>query len=154
MITTLDWITYIWYALGAAILIYCAYTDIRTHKILNKVTYPAITASLIFAMVVGNLLPALLGGAVAVGILLLPRLLGVSRMGMGDVKLGALGGLMIGPQFTLFALALAFLAASVVMIPLMLAKKLNRKSKTPFGPYLSFGFLVFMALQAVILGTT
>ena len=40
MITTLDWITYIWYALGAAILIYCAYTDIRTHKILNKVTYP------------------------------------------------------------------------------------------------------------------
>ena len=152
MITPLEWVMYIWYALGAAALLYCAYTDIRTRKIPNKVTYPAILISLVVAMVVGNLLPALLGAAVAVGILLLPRILGVSRMGMGDVKLGTLGGLMIGPYNTLLALALAFITATVILLPFMLAKKLNRKSKTPFGPYLSFGFLVFIVVQAVVLG--
>ncbi len=152
MITVLDWITYLWYALGALVLLYCAYTDIRTHKILNKVTYPSIIASLVFAGIVNSLPQALLGGAVAAAILLIPRIIGASRMGMGDVKLGLLGGLMIGPQYTFLALALAFITATLVLLPFMLAKKLNRKSRTPFGPFLSFGFLVFMVMQAVALG--
>lgn len=65
-------------------------------------------------------------------------------MGMGDVKLAFLMGLLLGFPNILVALFLSFLLGAVVGIALIVAKKRNFKSEVPFAPFLVTG--TFLAL--------
>lgn len=65
-------------------------------------------------------------------------------IGGGDVKLGYLIGITLGPADALVALLSAFYVAAIVILPLMLLKVVNRKSKIPFGPFLIVGFFLAM----------
>lgn len=61
-------------------------------------------------------------------------------VGFGDVKLClGLGLFMTGWKLAFLSLFLANLAGTLVIIPLMLAKKITRKTKMPFGPFLILG---------------
>ncbi len=131
--------------LGA--FVYCAYVDSRTRKIPNRVTYPFLLATLMLTLAVGLWPAALYGGLLAGGVLLVPRLVGGrSAGGMGDVKLGALGGLLVGPQLSIPALLLAFVSASLLLLPLIIAKRVSWRQPVPFGPFLSLGFGFFLVL--------
>ena len=80
-----------------------------------------------------------------------------SWVGFGDVKLGIGLGLLLGTwQNAFFALFLANLIGCIVIIPFMVARKLNRKSHIPFGPFLIAGSVisVFFGVQAVAWYTT
>lgn len=57
-------------------------------------------------------------------------------MGMGDVKIGFLMGLILGTSNLLAALFLAFLSGAVISIILLIIKKKTLKSEIPFGPFL------------------
>ncbi|MBP7834828.1 prepilin peptidase [Candidatus Saccharibacteria bacterium] len=58
-------------------------------------------------------------------------------IGGGDVKLGFLLGLLIAvPMLSFLMLFLASFLATIVSMPLLLSKKLNRSTKIPFGPFL------------------
>ena len=61
-------------------------------------------------------------------------------IGGGDVKLGFVMGLYVGALNAFVALVLAFYSATLFILPLMITKKLTRKSKVPFGPFLILGF--------------
>ncbi|MFH1896218.1 MAG: prepilin peptidase [bacterium] len=58
-------------------------------------------------------------------------------MGGGDVRLGFLLGLMLGPVSTVVAVFLAFLTGAVTALILLLMKKKNFGQTVPFGPFLA-----------------
>ncbi len=80
---------------------------------------------------------SLLSGFAAAAFLLSVSLFTGGRgMGLGDVKLAVLGGMIVGTQFAVIWLFLAFLTGAVVGIILILMKKAHLKDKIAFGPFL------------------
>lgn len=65
-------------------------------------------------------------------------------IGGGDVKLGFLMGLILGPKAAMFGLMFGFYSASLFILPLWVIKKVDRKSQIPFGPFLILGLFVVM----------
>lgn len=69
-------------------------------------------------------------------------------IGLGDVKLGVAMGLMLGWQLALVALFVANLLGFLYVSPLLLARKLERTSRMPFGPFLIAATVVAMLFGA------
>ena len=126
-----------------------ALIDLRHRIIPNRLTYPSL---LLFSVVI--VLARVIGGVgdparAAIGLLLYGGILFVvavvSRgMGMGDVKLAALIGLVLGSLGLRFVgvaagAAIAFGGLGGVVA---LAMGKGRKSAIPFGPYLAAGAVV------------
>lgn len=94
-----------------------------------------------------NPLIGMLGGS---GFLLLVSVVGSfvtgteEAMGMGDVKLLAAVGLFLGWRLTIVALFLAVILAAATSIVFMLFKRLNGRSRVPFGPFIAFGAFAAM----------
>jgi leader peptidase (prepilin peptidase)/N-methyltransferase len=66
-------------------------------------------------------------------------------MGMGDVKLAALIGLVLGAlglRYVAVAAAAGILAGGLGAIALLVFKRASRKQAIPFGPYLAAGAIV------------
>ncbi len=63
-------------------------------------------------------------------------------MGLGDVKLVFLLGLLLGYPGIIVALYVAFLTGAVVGVILVMARKKSLKSSVAFGPFLVIGALV------------
>lgn len=63
-------------------------------------------------------------------------------LGGGDVKMGAGLAPWLGFSKCIVALLLAFGCGALFTIPLLLAKKIKKKTMIPFGPFLAAGSLV------------
>lgn len=63
-------------------------------------------------------------------------------MGGGDIKLIAIGGLLLGWKATLVAFFIASIAGGMIAILLVLLKQQGRKSLIAFGPYLCLGIYI------------
>ena len=94
-----------------------------------------------------NPLIGMLGGF---GFLLLVSVVGSivsgseDAMGMGDVKLLAAVGLLLGWRLTIVAMFLSVMLAAGTSLVLMLFKRLNGKSTVPFGPFIALGSFIAM----------
>jgi leader peptidase (prepilin peptidase)/N-methyltransferase len=123
--------------------------DIQRKIIPNRIVYPALVAFpvyLVVATVLGapfDLLDAALGFLLYGGGLLLVAL--ISRgMGMGDVKLVALIGVVLGAiglSIVGVAAAAAIVLGGIGGVVALIGGK-GRKSTIPFGPYLAAGAVV------------
>jgi leader peptidase (prepilin peptidase)/N-methyltransferase len=85
----------------------------------------------------------LIAGAAAGGFLLVAALAYPGGMGMGDVKLAAVMGLLLGPPVA--AAIVVALLAGVITGAVVIARKGardGRKTAIPFGPFLALGALV------------
>ncbi len=72
-------------------------------------------------------------------------------VGGGDVKLGLWLGLLIGWKMSYFFLLLAYVLGAIAVLPLLLSKKKNLKSKIPFGPFLIISaFIIFFFGEVVL----
>lgn len=60
-------------------------------------------------------------------------------MGIGDVKLALLIGLVSGPLLTVIGLWLGFVSGGLVAIALVLLGRKRRRDTLAFGPYLALG---------------
>ena len=65
-------------------------------------------------------------------------------MGVGDIKLAFLMGLILGWPNILVALFFAFLSGATIGVGLVLARRKSFKSEVPFGPFLVAGTIVAM----------
>lgn len=137
----------------AAVLAGAAVTDVRSGKIYNVLTYPAIAAGLI-----GHTLSGILSGpgaetlgfwgslaGFAVGFLPLLAAHLAGGIGGGDVKLMGAVGALAGWRFALAAMFYGFMAAAVMAMIVMLRRRIVRRTLgrimrflylmlTPVGP--------------------
>lgn len=126
--------------------------DLKYMLIPNKVLLFFLPLLLILVLLFpeGPLWQQLLGAALGGGILLLLALFG--GMGVGDVKLFALLGWVIGFPNVVLAFLIACLLGSVVGGMLMLVGIIKRKQPIPFGPWLVVGALISYGYGSHIIG--
>lgn len=140
-----------------ALLVY----DARWMLLPNRIVYPllgiaaahVLFQALVFAEGIVPVSQALWGLLTIGGLFYL--LFQVSKgkwIGGGDVKLGALLGLIVGgPLNSLLLLFLASLAGSFFSLPMLLAGRLKRDARIPFGPFLIAAGIVTRLYGDVIL---
>jgi leader peptidase (prepilin peptidase) / N-methyltransferase len=128
-------------------------TDLDQRRLPDELTLPVIPVALLYAVsgrnpLVGTeVVPAIVAAVVIPAILYLPSLLfGAGAFGLGDVKLLIGMGLMLGLYGAVGGLMAGLLVSGVVLVVLLAARRIGRRSYVPFGPFLILG-----ALWAVLL---
>ncbi len=131
--------------------------DIRHRIIPNRIVYPSFLAFGAYIVIVGlaggglDVIRAAIGMLTYGGVLLGVAIVSPRGMGMGDVKLAALVGLVLGSvglRYVTVAAAAGILLGGVGAIVALIAGA-SRKQAIPFGPFLAAGALVaaFLAPQ-------
>lgn len=126
--------------------------DVLCRRLPNALTYPSypivvglLAVGLLGEDDLGDALGALIGGGVFFGVFLLLWLIRPADLGLGDVKLSGILGLVlgwlgIGSWFV--GLMAGFLIGGVVSLLLLVIGKAGRKSRVPYGPFMLSGALV------------
>lgn len=129
--------------LFACLFIVIIVIDLEHHLILNRVVYPAIALAFLVIILTPDygIISAVIGGVTGAGILLLVALISRGGMGMGDVKLAALIGLLVGFPQVLIALLICFVLGGAVAGGLLLARLRGRKDPVPLAPFLTAGLI-------------
>jgi leader peptidase (prepilin peptidase)/N-methyltransferase len=150
-------------ALYACIFIVMAMIDIKHGILPNSIIYPMMPVALVIFITIGQnitglnsnffhwdlgfpyiafFLNSLLGGATGFVFFLIIVLISRGAMGMGDVKLAALIGLMTGFPLVAVSLFISILSGGLIAIFLLLTRLRTRKDPVPFGPFLCLGALI------------
>lgn len=150
----------LWLISGVLLAILFAY-DSKWFLLPDVIAYPLIGVGAIIAAIevatASNVGMATLSLAGSVSILsglyyLLHKISKGQWIGFGDVKLGlALGLLLADWQLAFIALFTANLIGCIIVIPGMLAGKLSRTSRVPFGPMLILGAIIAMVCGKLLL---
>jgi leader peptidase (prepilin peptidase)/N-methyltransferase len=133
----------------AGLMVALSVIDIRHRRIPNRLVYPAVViaaAVIVAGDLAGGGLDVLDAGIglFAYGLALLIIALISTGMGMGDVKLAGLIGLVLGSiglDLVAVAAGMGILLGGVGAIVALLAGA-GRKSAIPFGPYLASGAVI------------
>ena len=144
-----------WDALIASVfcaaLVAVSATDFERRIIPNRIVLPAAAFVLVANTIVHPSVEWLAAGLGASGFLLLAALAYPAGMGMGDVKLALLLGVMLGRTVPV-ALMIGMIAALVPSVILLVKHgSAARKMGIPFGPFLALGGVVALfAGQALL----
>jgi leader peptidase (prepilin peptidase) / N-methyltransferase len=121
-------------------------TDLDQRLLPDILTLPVIPLALIYdlagrnPLVAGELLPAILIAIVIPGLLWIGSLpFEAGALGIGDVKLLAGVGLMLGFIRTITGVASGAFAAGIALAVLLAARRITLKTYVPYGPFLIFG---------------
>ncbi len=133
-----------WFIISVMIIIFIY--DLRWYLILDKVTIPAGIAVLIFNLVLGfNLLNLLVSGIIGGSFFLIQFLVSKGKwVGGGDIRLGALMGLILGWPGVILAIFLAYIIGSVAAIGLLITGKKKWGSMVPMGIFLSTATIIIL----------
>jgi leader peptidase (prepilin peptidase) / N-methyltransferase len=159
LLTALLYISFGWNPLLPVSIVYCsvliaiAVIDLKHQLILNKIVYPAALVALIInlfvpdAISLHNFLFGLIGGTFGLAFLAIAALLSLvilkkEGMGMGDVKMAGMMGLMVGFPNIIVALFGGVLLGGLTAIFLIIFKKKTRTDIIPFGDFLALGTIV------------
>lgn len=132
----------------ATVFLTLTITDIERRLLPNRIVYPSIllAAALCWAWPDNAWYEVLAGGAFAVGIAVLLYLFslffGPDAFGMGDVKMIALIGFVVGFPAIIVALFLGTIAAGAVAAVLVVTRIRGLRDYMPHGPFLALGGLV------------
>lgn len=151
-------LTFGFWILISSLLIIIFVFDLKHFIIPDKVVYPAIIIASIFnfQFLIFNqfsifnslILSALGASAFFLFIVLVSR---GKSMGIGDIKLAFLMGLLLGFPYILVALFFSFLIGAIIGIGLILAKRKTMKSEVPFGPFLVIGTFIALFCGEIII---
>ncbi len=128
-------------------------TDLDQRLLPDVLTLPVIPVALVVAVVGFNPLVgagwvgAVIAAVLIPAILYLPSIpFGAGAFGLGDVKLLIGAGLLLGLSRSVSGVVAGLLLAGLVLVILLAARRIGRRSYVPFGPFLIIG-----ALWAVLL---
>ena len=146
-------------AIASSVLICIAFIDIEHQLIFDRFNVTLLLLAIVF-VVFNKTLPYyehLIGLGVAlvffVGVYFVAQLLFKREaMGFGDVKLGAIMGLLLGWKGFLLSILLATLSASIILLILKATTKTEKNVEYPFAPFLVFGCLIALFFGAEIIG--
>ena len=142
-------------AVGSLLIIIFVY-DLKHYLIPDKIIFPAIVIAFLYQVfnisqqlavsdlrfAVSTLMPFWTAIGAATFFLLLVLITRGKGMGIGDIKLAFLMGLLLSwPQITT-ALFIAFLSGGLIGLALILTRKKKLKSMVPFGPFLASGTII------------
>ncbi|MEO5884875.1 MAG: A24 family peptidase [Candidatus Limnocylindrales bacterium] len=123
-------------------------TDLDQRVLPDELTLPVIPIALLFALsgrnplVEDQVVPALLAAVLIPAVLYLPSLpFGAGAFGLGDVKFLVGMGLMVGGELALGGTLFGLVIAGVVLVVLLAARRIGRRTYVPFGPFLILGAL-------------
>ncbi len=124
--------------------------DLKNLIIPDEMIWPAIIIALIywvsfsaFSHQLSALTNPLLGGIVGGGFIGLLVLITKGKgMGVGDIKLAFLIGLIVGFQAVILALFMAFAIGALWAVFLLIGKVKKLKDALPFAPFLIIGFYI------------
>ena len=135
-------------ALFCAVLVLLTATDLHRRLIPNVVVLPA-TAALLAAQIAlypDQTIEWVLSALFAALFLFLPLLVFPTGMGMGDVKLAALLGAVLGKSVAA-AILLAILSAAIYSVALLLKEGMSARKKTfAYGPFLAIAGIVVLLI--------
>lgn len=130
----------------AALLVVLSAIDLERRVLPNAIVLPAIAVALPAQLLLapGRWLEWTLAAIGAALLLLLPLLAGRAGVGMGDVKLAFLLGVVLGED-----VVLAVVVASLAVLPVALALLARHggaalRMGVPFGPFLALGAVVVL----------
>ena len=128
--------------------------DLRHMLIIDRFTIPAMIFALTMNLWLG-IIPAwsiILGGLVLAFFFWTQFFFSKGTwVGGGDIRMGALMGLMLGLQQGLVALFLSYLLGAIVSMGLLLSRKVDRKTPIPFGTFLAVGTTIVLFVGKPIL---
>ncbi len=133
-----------WFIISVMIVIFIY--DLRWYLILDKVTIPAGIVVLLFNLALGlNLWNLLISGIIGGSFFLIQFLISKGKwVGGGDIRLGALMGLILGWPNVMLAIFLAYIIGSVVAIGLLISRKKKWGSMVPMGIFLSTATIIIL----------
>jgi len=164
-------LTSIYYLVIACFLIIIFVYDLKHYIIPDKVIYPAIAIAFLYQLfkiwdlgfvpnfefrisnfqtLANPLLSAFLASLFFLMIVLISQ---GKWMGVGDIKLAFLMGLILSFPNILVALFLAFFIGAIIGIGLIIARKKTLKSEIPFGPFLVSGTFLAMFFGQKLIDT-
>jgi leader peptidase (prepilin peptidase)/N-methyltransferase len=122
-----------------ALLVVIAAEDIRTRRIPNAVTGPAVLVAILLRIVFASseLPVTLIAGVTTFVAFLGLAIVARGGFGMGDVKLAGLLGVLLGVS-VLPALLIGTVAGALASLVILLRSR-SRRAAFAYGPYLCFG---------------
>lgn len=124
-----------------------SFYDIKKKEIPNRYVLMIIVLAMIDAILIGKWdLPCRAIGMLCVSVpLFIVAVITKGAFGGGDIKLMAAGGFFLGWRLILAAAIIAFLAAGIYSIALLVIKRGARKHEIAFAPFLCMGMAVSLA---------
>jgi len=151
------WALFALYGAVSLVLLLIFVIDLEQHLILDVVTYPAMGALLALGLALNHrgLFFMLMGAVVAGGLFGLLYLAAyliyhTDALGLGDVKLAVLIGLLIGWPMILQTLFYGCLAGAATGMILLMARKADRQTMIPLGTALSLGAFLALLLAPLL----
>lgn len=127
--------------------------DLKTYLILDRISIPAMIIAFLFNLYLGfGFWNLILAGLVGGGFFALQYFFSKGKwVGGGDIRLGAIMGLMLGFKFLFVALFIAYIIGGFVGIILIALRKKEMSSAVPFGPFLTAAtFITFIYGQSIL----
>ena len=124
-----------------AVLSVLAVIDLGLRLLPNRIVVPALLCAIAWQAVFfpDRIAECLVAGVVAGAVLLLPSLFQHGAVGMGDVKVTAFLGVVLGADVVTALLAGSLISAPVALGMLLVGGAEARQSALPFGPFLALG---------------
>ncbi len=146
-------------AFWSCVFLVIIFIDWEKQLILNRVTYPAAVVAIIILAIDSflpgagllqsrlfipepSILSGIIGGAIGFFFFFIVFIINPKGMGMGDIKLACLIGLVTGLPLVVVALLTGILLGGLVAIVLLLLKKKGRKDVIPYGAFLGIGPII------------
>lgn len=132
------------FVVSALVLIFVF--DYRAYIIPDRLTIPAILAVFVCNLALGvPVMFMLLGGLLLGSFFAIQFLVSQGRwVGGGDIRMGVLMGLLLGPWLGLVALLISYIFGSMVGIFLIAAKRRSLNSHVPFGTFMAVATVITM----------
>ena len=123
--------------------------DFEHRRVLNIMLGPAAVVVLALSLLpqTPTLQSSFVGGMAGLTLFMLVYFVSRGHLGMGDVKLAGLIGLMLGYPAVINALVVGILLGAAAALFLLATRRATRKSTMAYAPYLSLGALIILWLS-------